>query len=43
MPTRESFADTANFTAAVTGAFFVRNAIALIGLGSLVFFAFFSA
>lgn len=40
--TRETVLDTATFAALVAGAFIVRNAIAIIGLASLAFFAFFS-
>lgn len=42
MTTRETIADTASFTAVVTGAFFVRNAVALIGLGAITLFALLS-
>lgn len=38
MTARETIADTASFTAVVTGAFFVRNAVALVGLGAIMLF-----
>lgn len=40
--TRESIADAASFTVVVTGAFFVRNAVAMIGLASITLFALLS-
>ena len=40
--TRETVRDTAAFTAMVARAFIIRNAIGLIGLTAISFFALFS-
>lgn len=40
--TREFIRDEAAFVAMVTGAFIVRNAVAMCGLAGILVFAFFS-